>query len=144
MIARRCLEAQEREEKELVVILLCSMFEVMLEAFLHLLMIRLRIPKGTREFILRKKFSGVIARLEDLFPGLVGQSFKGITTGTEFKDFYDQWDKIRTERNEFLHNEHGRISRAMAQDAANLIEPCFRLFKWLNNTITVEARYREV
>lgn len=144
VIAGQCLQAQERGERELIVILFCTMFEVMVEDFVDLLMTRLSIPKDTREFILQRKIPGVKARLDDLFPGLVGKSFKRITRDTEFADFYERWDKVRAERNEFLHSEHGRISQGDAQAAIDLIEPCFRLFVWLNNTVTVEARYRRV
>jgi hypothetical protein len=143
VIAGQCFQAQERDEGELVVILFCTMFEVMLEDFLDRLMIRLRVPKDTREFILQK-FSGVKTRLDDLFPGLVGESFKRITRDTEFADYYDRWHKIRTERNNFLHDEHGHVSAGTAKEAVDLIEPCFRLFEWLNNTIIVEAQHRRV
>jgi len=144
VIAGQCLQAQERGERELVAILFFTMFEVMLEDFLDLLMTRLGIPKDTREYILQKKISGVKARLDDLFPGLVGKSFKRLTRDTEFVDFYDRWNKIRVERNDFLHSEHGRVSTETAQEAVDLIEPCFRLFEWLNNTAIVEAEYRRV
>lgn len=144
VIAGQCLQAQERGENELVVILFGTMFEVMLEDFFDLLMIRLGIPKDTRDYILQKKISGVKQRLDDLFPGLTGKKFKTITRDTEFADFYNRWEKIRSERNAFLHEEHGRISKKTAQEAIDLIEPCFRLFEWLNNSVIVEARHRRV
>jgi hypothetical protein len=134
------------DEHEVVVILVATFLETLLEDMLARIMAAEGASVKLRAGVLDTQRS-VGQRIGRLFPTLVGEQFEEASAKAGFPEFPRQWRELRTERNAFIHDaafdgQRESLSRENAAEALRLLDQAYSLFVHINNRFFAGDRHR--
>jgi uncharacterized protein with HEPN domain len=124
-------------ESEIVVILVATFLETLLEDILDRIMRAHGADASVRAAVLDTQ-RAVGMRIGRLFPTLVGEQFEDAAAELGYRDFPHRWRQMRAVRNAFIHDDpyegvQETISSKTASEAMDLLDQAYRLFVLINN-----------
>ncbi len=125
------------EEKELVVILFCTFFEVLIGNFFRNFGEAQSIPYKVVDFL--QDELTLNRQVNNMFKKIVGVKFKDAVQGVGYNNFYAEWDGLRQKRNSFVHGNPWDIEEGDCKLAWKLTIESFGLFTELNNAHCVKS-----
>ncbi len=133
----------DESESEIVVILVETFLEALLEDIIDRILIARGADVKVREIVLdgQRAIGGRIGRL---FPHLTGESFEDAAAEMGFRDFPYRWRQMRQARNAFIHDSpfrgpQERLDKDMAADAMLLLDQAYKLFVLINNRFVADG-----
>ncbi len=124
-------------EKEMVVILFCILFEVLVNNFFMSFLKAKNTPFKEIEKFLQKKIT-ISTKVNKTFEKFVGEKFEDAIKPTKHKDFYANWNDIKDKRNNFIHGLSSGVSDDDCKLAWKLTVNSSELFAFLNNKFCVK------
>lgn len=130
-------------EDEIVVILVATFLEALLEDILDRIMQTRGADSSVRAAVLDGQ-RAVGTRIGRLFPTLTGEQFEDAAAELGFRDFPHRWRQMRAVRNAFIHDDpyegvQETISPATSADAMQLLDQAYKLFVSINNRFVASA-----
>jgi len=132
------------EEWEIVVILVETFLEAVLEDIIDRILIARGADVAVREVVLdgQRAIGGRIGRL---FPHLTGEEFETAAAEMGFREFPYKWRELRQARNAFIHDSPFRgpretLDENMANQAMTLLDQAYKVFVLINNRFVAEKR----
>ncbi len=130
-------------EAEIVVILVATFLETLLEDILDRIMRARGADAGIREAVLDGQ-RAVGQRIGRLFPMLTGEQFEDAAAELGFRDFPHRWRQMRAVRNAFIHDDpylgaQETISSHTSVEAMHLLDQAYKLFVSINNRFVANA-----
>jgi hypothetical protein len=124
-------------ESEIVVILVATFLETLLEDILDRIMNAHGADAAVREAVLDTQ-RAVGMRIGRLFPTLVGEQFEDAAAELGYRDFPKRWRQMRATRNAFIHDDpyegvQENIDAKAAAQAMELLDQAYALFVLINN-----------
>ena len=124
-------------ESEIVVILVATFLETLLEDILDRIMNAHGADASVRAAVLDTQ-RAVGMRIGRLFPTLVGEQFEDAAAELGYRDFPKRWRQMRATRNAFIHDDpyegaRETIDNATASQAMDLLDQAYQLFVLMNN-----------
>ena len=134
---------QQDGEDEIVVILVATFLETLLEDILDRVMRSRGADAGIREAVLDGQ-RAVGQRIGRLFPMLTGEQFEDAAAELGFRDFPHRWRQMRAVRNAFIHDDpyqgvQETINARSAAEAMELLDQAYKLFVSINNRFVASA-----
>ncbi|MBI5232477.1 MAG: hypothetical protein HY876_09980 [Coriobacteriales bacterium] len=128
-------------ESEIVVILVATFLETLLEDILARIMESQGASLKLRASVLDTQRS-VGQRLGRLFPTLTSVTFEDSAAEEGFRDFPKRWRALRASRNAFIHDSAfeapiQNLDTRTASEAMALLDQAYRLFVHLNNRFAI-------
>jgi len=124
------------EEHNSVVITACILLEILINELLVDMLINKDIHwSNAREQV---ENMGSFKKKSKLFKEITGLPLKDAMENY-ISGFYDNWDKLRDQRNDFIHGKPLSINRGTAETAFNLAKNSFSLFARLNNQFCIRS-----
>jgi len=135
---------QSEGESEIVVILVETFLEAMLEDSIDRILAARGADVKVREIVLdgQRAIGGRIGRL---FPHLTNESFEDAAAEMGYRDFPHKWRDMRRARNAFIHDSPFRGAReslddGMAADSMILLDNAYKLFVLINNRFVADGK----
>jgi hypothetical protein len=130
-------------ESEIVVILVATFLETLLEDILDRVMRSRGADAGIREAVLDGQ-RAVGVRIGRLFPMLTGEQFEDAAAELGFRDFPHRWRDMRAVRNAFIHDDpyqgaQETISARTSAESMQLLDQAYKLFVSINNRFVARA-----
>lgn len=130
-------------EDEIVVILVATFLETLLEDILDRVMRARGADPGIRAAVLDGQ-RAVGIRIGRLFPMLTGEQFEDAAAELGFRDFPHRWREMRAVRNAFIHDDpymgaQETISALTSREAMQLLDQAYKLFVSINNRFVASA-----
>jgi len=124
-------------ESEIVVILVATFLETLLEDILDRIMHAHGADASVRAAVLDTQ-RAVGMRIGRLFPTLVGEQFEDAAAELGYRDFPHRWRQMRAVRNAFIHDDpyegvQETIGAKTAAQAMELLDQAYQLFVLINN-----------
>lgn len=122
------------EEHKVVPILSGTLLETMLDHLLETI--------GSTKAMDDQSYRAIVERVEhlmsfetrtDYFKELTGVSMQSAIVATPFSTFYDDWNKLRQDRNDFVHGFPFAVGESTATMAFRLTQDAPKLFAQLQN-----------
>ena len=145
-VDERIRHYDEDGESEVVVILVATFLESLLEDMLARIMAAEGASVRLREAVL-DTLRSVGQRLGKLFPTLTGVQFEDAAAEAGLPEFPRRWRALRSERNAFIHDaafEGAReeLGEASAKEAITLLDQGYKLFVRINNRFVAGVPHR--
>lgn len=136
----------EEGEHEVVVILVATFLETLLEDMLARIMAAEGASVKLRAGVL-DTLRSVGQRIGKLFPTLTGEQFEEASARAGYPEFPRQWRNLRTERNAFIHDaafegQRESLSLETAERALVLLDQAYALFVQINNRFVAGEKHR--
>jgi rubredoxin len=124
-------------EDEIVVILVATFLETLLEDILQRIMQAHGADTTIQAAVLDAQ-RAIGQRIGRLFPALTGVEFEDAADSIGFHDFPRRWRALRATRNAFIHDapfesDAEALDRRAAEKAMVLLDQAYRLFVQINN-----------
>jgi hypothetical protein len=134
------------EEHEVVVILVATFLETVLEDMLARIMAAEGASVKLRAGVLDTQRS-IGQRIGKLYPTLVGEQFEESASKAGYPEFPRQWRALRTERNAFIHDaafdgQRESLSSETAEESLRLLDQAYSLFVHINNRFVAGDKSR--
>jgi hypothetical protein len=145
-VDERIRRYQADGESEVVVILVATFLEALLEDMLARIMAAEGGSVRLRAAVL-DTLRSVGQRLGKLFPTLTDVEFESAAAEAGLPEFPRRWRSLRSERNAFIHDAtfegvQEQLSSASADEAIALLNQAYRLFVHINNRFVAGRRHR--
>ena len=130
-------------ESEIVVILVATFLETLLEDILDRIMQTRGADVAVRAAVLDGQ-RAVGQRIGRLFPTLTGEQFEDAAAELGFRDFPHRWRQMRAARNAFIHDDpyegvRETIEAKTAAEAMELLDQAYKLFVSINNRFVASS-----
>lgn len=131
-------------EHEIVVILVSTLLETVLEDILTRIMVANGADRRVVALVLDTERS-VGMRLGKLFPNLTAETFESVAAELGYGEFPHRWRAIRAQRNAFIHGEsfdspRETLDANAACEAMQLLDQAYELFILINNRFVADGR----
>jgi hypothetical protein len=145
-IDERIRRYHDEGEHEVVVILVATFLETLLEDMLARIMAAEGASVKLRAGVLDTQRS-VGQRIGKLFPTLTGEQFEVAAEKAGLAEFPRRWRRLRAERNAFIHDaafegQRESLSIETAAEALNLLNSAYALFVHINNRFVAGEKHR--
>jgi rubredoxin len=132
------------QENEIVVILVATFLETILEDILQRIMAGHGADTTIQAAVLDSQ-RAVGQRIGRLFPALTGSVFEDAADKLGYRDFPHRWRELRATRNAFIHDapfepDAELLDRRAADKAMGLLDQSYRLFVGLNNRFVATGK----
>ena len=130
-------------EPEVVVILVATLLETILEDLLDRMMHAHGADLPVRRMIMDTE-RAVGTRIGKLFPALAGEEFEDAANELGYRDFPYRWRKLREVRNAFIHDSpyngtQESLKPSHAAEAMELLDQAYQLFVLMNNRFVADG-----
>ena len=145
-VDERIRRYHEEGECEVVVILVATFLETLLEDMLARIMAAEGASVKLRAGVLDTQRS-VGQRIGKLYPTLTGEQFEVSSARAGANEFPRKWRELRTERNAFIHDaafdgQRESLSKQTAEEALALLDQAYALFVQINNRFVAGEKHR--